>query len=65
MPIFRFPWAVDAESIALPRFDLRKIAMPAVAGHFRQLNAGLVILQVEKAQLDTFGDFGEQGEVGP
>jgi hypothetical protein len=64
-PVRRIPWSMDAESIALPWVDSAQMRMPAERGLFRKVDARLVAIAIEEAQLDTLGDFGEEREIGP
>ncbi len=60
----RVPGAMDTVAVALARADAWQVAVPGEAGHLRQVHAGLTTGVVEEAQLDAFGDTGEDGEVG-
>ena len=53
--LLRRPWAMHAEAVALPRFHAREIAMPAVAGDFRQCDTRFAACFIEEAQLDALG----------
>ena len=57
--------AVDPEPVALPRAQLRRVAVP---DHRRALGQGdprLGAVGLEQAELDRVGDLGEHGEVRP
>ena len=60
----RVPGPVDAVAVALARSDAGQVAVPAVAGHLRQVDAALPTIVVEEAQLDAFRDPREDAEVG-
>ena len=62
--VVRLPRAVHAKAVALPRLDLREVAVPAVAADLRQVDAGFAARFVEQAQFDALGDFREQREIG-
>ena len=55
--------AVDAVPVVLARLDGGQVGVPHVRVHLRQLDPGLRPGVVEQAQLDSFGDRGEHGEV--
>ena len=60
----RCPRSVDAVAVALPGFDVGHVRMPDVAVDLGERDTLLVAVGVEQAQLDAFGDLGEDREVG-
>jgi hypothetical protein len=61
------PGPVDPVAVALTRADVGQVGVPAVAVDLAQLDLdlGVVAVVAEQAELDTFGDAGEEREVGP
>ena len=57
--------SVDAEAVALPGLHVGHVAVPHEAVRLGQVEARLVQVVVEQAELDAFGDLGEDGEVDP
>src|SRR5665213_1060723 len=51
---------IDPVGVALPWSGTGKVAVPVERGALFELYAGLVILAVEKTELDTFGVFGKE-----
>jgi len=56
---------VHAEAVALPGLHVGHVAVPHEAVRLGQVEARLVEVIVEEAQLDAFGDLGEDGDVDP
>ena len=54
---------VHAVAVALARSDVRQVAVPVLRPPLGHLDARLVVLVVEQAQLDPLGVLGEHGEV--
>ncbi len=57
--------AVDAETVELSGHHIRQIAVPTIAVDLFEADAPFLALAVDEAQLDGFGDLGEQREVRP
>ena len=62
LPVRGVPRAVHAVAVPLSRHDRGQVAVPDEAGRLREVHAHLVVVVVEEAQLDPFGDLGEHGE---
>jgi len=60
----RVPRPVHAVAVALPRLHLRQVAVPDEGVHLVELDAGLLAVVVEQAQLHALGDLAEESEVG-
>ncbi len=65
MTMLQRPSPMNAEAIALPRFDVGKITMPAMARDLWKIDSGFAARFVEQAQFYAFGHFREQREVCP
>jgi hypothetical protein len=57
VPLLRRPWAVHAETIALPRFHAGEVPMPAVPGDLWQVCPRFAPALIEQAQFDTLRHF--------
>src|SRR6185312_4091451 len=63
LPLRRHPGPMDAKAVALAGHDVGQIAVPAEAGDLGKLDPGLLLLGVEEAEFDAYGDHREDGKV--
>ena len=61
----RFPRPMHPIAVALPRPDVRQIAVPDEAGSLRQVDARLRRFVIEQTKLHARRHFGEEREVRP